>query len=403
MASFTSYTGNGSTRNYPAPSYLDREHIVVTLDGVETTDYEWLDSATIQFDTAPANGVVILIQRRTPVDEALAQFTDGEVLTESELNIASRQALFAAEESKDASAFLEATAVEAIETATAADEKADQAIETANAADGKADSAVDTADDALFKAAQALSIIEAAAGIENLNSDIVNNASGVAGATVTDALDTLAGEVSGKADAAHGHAIEDVTGLQEALDAKAATSSLAAVATSGSYNDLSDKPGPSIEIGTLAFFPFQTPPPGWLERNGAAIEVALYPELAAAIYCGDANNATAEWGYRATTNVNPSANRSTTGAYIVLMDDRGIFERGWDHGAGIDTGRAFGSYQADEIKSHNHTYGATANQGLDPGHPAITATGSSFSTSSTGGAETRPKNRAYLPCIYAGV
>ena len=44
--------------------------------------------------------------------------------------------------------------------------------------------------------------------------------------------------VSAKADAVHGHVIADVTGLQGALDAKADTSSLSAVATSGDYNDL---------------------------------------------------------------------------------------------------------------------------------------------------------------------
>lgn len=44
------------------------------------------------------------------------------------------------------------------------------------------------------------------------------------------------------AQASHTHAISEVTGLQTALDAKVSTNSLAAVATSGNYNDLNNKP-----------------------------------------------------------------------------------------------------------------------------------------------------------------
>jgi hypothetical protein len=45
-----------------------------------------------------------------------------------------------------------------------------------------------------------------------------------------------------RAPTTHAHPISDVTGLQTALDAKAASSSLAAVATSGAYSDLSGRP-----------------------------------------------------------------------------------------------------------------------------------------------------------------
>lgn len=48
--------------------------------------------------------------------------------------------------------------------------------------------------------------------------------------------------LAGKASLNHTHAIANVTGLQAALDAKAATASLAAVATSGNYTDLAGIP-----------------------------------------------------------------------------------------------------------------------------------------------------------------
>jgi len=56
------------------------------------------------------------------------------------------------------------------------------------------------------------------------------------------AVAALTTTVAGKANAVHTHVISDVTGLQNALNAKAATSSLATVATSGSYADLTNKP-----------------------------------------------------------------------------------------------------------------------------------------------------------------
>ena len=48
--------------------------------------------------------------------------------------------------------------------------------------------------------------------------------------------------LAGKADSSHTHAISDVTDLQTSLDAKVDEADLATVATTGSYDDLSDKP-----------------------------------------------------------------------------------------------------------------------------------------------------------------
>ena len=53
---------------------------------------------------------------------------------------------------------------------------------------------------------------------------------------------TITASLAGKAAANHTHNIADVTGLQAELDAKAATSSLATVATTGSYSDLAGIP-----------------------------------------------------------------------------------------------------------------------------------------------------------------
>lgn len=108
-----------------------------------------------------------------------------------------------------------------------------------------------------------------------------------------------------------------------------------------------------------------------------------------------------------------------------LPDLRGEFVRGWDDGRGIDSGRVFGSDQADANAEHTHTAstnttgahthtqrvrqtsdgtaapnGASAAPNADAGQ-----TGSAGSHSHTvtvdnaGGPESRPRNVALLYCI----
>lgn len=152
--------------------------------------------------------------------------------------------------------------------------------------------------------------------------------------------------------------------------------------------------------GEICLFARTTPPSGFLRANGAAVAVASYPALTTAIYCGDANNGTATWGYRCTDSANPSTTRSTTGAFIVLPDYRAEFPRGWDDGRGVDAGRSLWSWQAQEIQAHNH---AILTNGQETGTGRITEGGppnsATYYTENTGGAETRPRNLAALICI----
>lgn len=131
--------------------------------------------------------------------------------------------------------------------------------------------------------------------------------------------------------------------------------------------------------GSVVAFARNTAPQGFLKANGAAISRTTYARLFAII--------------GTTFGV---GNGSTT---FNLPDLRGEFIRGWADDRAVDTGRVFGSAQADELKAHTHTYrGATITPtGSDP-----TGTGSTFTTGntgSTGGTETRPRNIALLYCI----
>ena len=135
-----------------------------------------------------------------------------------------------------------------------------------------------------------------------------------------------------------------------------------------------------------AFMPFAmtTAPTGWLKANGAAISrTGIYANLFAAIG----------------TTFGVGDNSST----FNLPDLRGQFIRSWaDDGTVYDSGRAFGTTQADELKSHTHlmyAHPATGSGGsTNPARPDNLGLGS-FNIQATGGTETRPRNIALLYCI----
>lgn len=139
-----------------------------------------------------------------------------------------------------------------------------------------------------------------------------------------------------------------------------------------------------IPTGNVAYFAVQTAPTGYLKANGAAVSRTTYAALFAAI--GTTFGA---------------GDGSTT---FNLPDLRGYFLRAWDDGRGVDSGRAFGSSQNDDFKSHSHT--VRVQQSIAGGGGYIRASETSTNGSAdlslvnaTGGTETRPKNIALLACI----
>lgn len=131
-------------------------------------------------------------------------------------------------------------------------------------------------------------------------------------------------------------------------------------------------------IGTVQFFAMSAPPTGWLKCNGSAVSRTVYAALFSSI-----------------GTVYGVGNGTST---FNLPDLRGEFLRGWDDGRGVDSGRVLGSSQADDFKSHTHTYNGDTLVGLGGTGTNVYAnfTGP---TSATGGAETRPRNVALLVCI----
>jgi microcystin-dependent protein len=80
-----------------------------------------------------------------------------------------------------------------------------------------------------------------------------------------------------------------------------------------------------------------------------------------------------------------------------LPDLRGEFIRGADGGRGVDPGRALGTAQADELKTHTHAFkraGQMAPTGIDYYLPLQNGTDTANVIGATGGTETRPRNVA---------
>jgi microcystin-dependent protein len=132
--------------------------------------------------------------------------------------------------------------------------------------------------------------------------------------------------------------------------------------------------------GSVQFFAASTPPDGWIKCNGAAVSNTAYAAL---------------WGVIGSTY---NTGGEAAGTFRV-PDLRGEFARGWDDSRGVDAGRAFGSAQLDDLKSHNHTANQFANGTWITYQAGGNGIGATTATGSAGGAETRPRNVALLACI----
>lgn len=137
----------------------------------------------------------------------------------------------------------------------------------------------------------------------------------------------------------------------------------------------------AVPVGSVTMYAANSAPAGWLECNAAAVSRTTYAALFAVI------GTTFGTGDGSTT--------------FNLPESRGEFMRGWDNGRGVDSGRAFGSAQADEFEVHSHTVQPTG--AGDASGQGNTTTGSSsnetinaYSTQNTGGSETRPRNIALM-------
>lgn len=149
--------------------------------------------------------------------------------------------------------------------------------------------------------------------------------------------------------------------------------------------------GSGIPAGAWGWFGMSTPPPGWFKGNGAAVSRTTYADLFSV--------------YGTTWGAGDGVNTFN------LPDGRGEFIRAWDDGRGVDAGRAFASWQAQQLLSHAHNqtflYDAFLS-GTGGNRYDTTSAPSGLSwkiirdthvSSAAGGAENRPRNLAPLFCV----
>ena len=147
-----------------------------------------------------------------------------------------------------------------------------------------------------------------------------------------------------------------------------------------------------------------TLPVGYLRCDGSVLSKADYPELWDAI--GSTFNSGVVGGF-------PGAGINLPGTLNIATQFRvpylsGSFIRCWDGPirTSIDPGttqRIFGTYQEDDLKSHNHTVPISGGGSSATILTSTTGTSGTLVTSSTpaspGGLETRPRNIALMAII----
>lgn len=121
------------------------------------------------------------------------------------------------------------------------------------------------------------------------------------------------------------------------------TSNAINIATATAYANSVAYTNSLLPAGIIMAWAANTAPAGWYECDGSARSNTTDAALFAII---------------GTTYGNGNG---TTGSFS-LPNLQGEFIRGWDHGRGVDTGRVFGSWQSDSLKSHTHT-GTTVSSG----------------------------------------
>lgn len=183
-------------------------------------------------------------------------------------------------------------------------------------------------------------------------------------------------------------------------------------------------------IGSVAPFAMATAPAGWLVCNGAAYSQTTYADLYNAItstwvkaWTNSESITTGDYRKNASGVIYIATSTATTSGSDVgddtgvtwsastdflVPDFRGEFLRGFDNGLGSDPdaasrtgGDAVGSSQTNQIQSHQHGYTHHTNfgSGLGGGGSGIPFYAYTANTNSTGGDETRPRNKYVQYCI----
>jgi hypothetical protein len=230
------YTGNGSTVLYSFTfPYLETTDIKVSLDGTVTTAYTLANATTIEFNTAPANGVAIRIYRVTDDAALSAQFYPGSAIRSTDLNDNFTQNLYVTQESNRDATQAITTADAATATANTALSNSSAAVSTANAASASAAAAVSTANTASSNASAAVSTANTASTNATTAVNTANAATATANSAASDAA-TAISTANSAVSTANTASTTATNAVNTANSASSAASSAVSTANTASSN-----------------------------------------------------------------------------------------------------------------------------------------------------------------------
>lgn len=100
--SYVIYTGdNATTQRVVTFPFISRSHVTVSLDGVPTSSWTWINDGLISISPAPGTGVKIRIERNSSPNQRLVNFQNSSQLDEADLDLDGTQAFYLAQEAED--------------------------------------------------------------------------------------------------------------------------------------------------------------------------------------------------------------------------------------------------------------------------------------------------------------
>jgi hypothetical protein len=131
--SIVQYTGNGSQQLFGVTfPFISRDHVSVKVNGVAAA-FGWLNDSLVQTTAAPANGATVTISRDSNRSAPIVDFQDAAILTEADLDLANKQAVYVAQEAFDATNVVQVSADVASNAAAAATSASNAAVSAAAA------------------------------------------------------------------------------------------------------------------------------------------------------------------------------------------------------------------------------------------------------------------------------
>lgn len=95
------YTAPGTQDTFSVPfGYLSKSHVKVQVNGIDA-QHTWLNDSSVRIFPTPGDGAIVRIKRETPRDDRLVNYQNASTLSQQDLNKATTQNFYLAQEAYD--------------------------------------------------------------------------------------------------------------------------------------------------------------------------------------------------------------------------------------------------------------------------------------------------------------